>query len=66
MSNAVTCVIGAMVTLAAVLGVEVLFMLLSGWTFRQKGTGVGDGERRQADVGKDAEHSSLGSVLSYQ
>jgi hypothetical protein len=38
MSNAITGVIGAMVTLAVVLGVELLVIFFGGLTLRKKGT----------------------------
>jgi hypothetical protein len=60
MSNAVAGVIGAMVTLAVVLGVELLVIFFGGLTLRK-----GTGERRQAAVGKDAEHSSVESGVNY-
>lgn len=59
MSNAVAGVIGAMVTLAAVLGAELLFIFVGGLTLKKKRTALlGNGGRA---VGKDAEHSSLES-----
>jgi hypothetical protein len=61
MSNAVAGVIGAMVTLAVVLGVELLVIFFGGLTLRKKGTD----EKRQAAIGKDAEHSSVESGVNY-
>jgi len=61
MSNAVAGVIGAMVTLAVVLGAELLVIFFGGLTLRKRGTGA----RRQAAIGKDAEHSSVESGANY-
>jgi hypothetical protein len=49
------------VTLAVVLGVELLVIFFGGLTLRKKGTD----EKRQAAIGKDAEHSSVESGVNY-
>lgn len=65
-SKAVAGVIGAMVTLAVVLGVEALLFFFGGLTIRRKNNQLGSSGRGQPLVGKEAEHSSLESGARYQ